>query len=228
MLILSIDTSSDFLSLALTNENQLVIDSTHYLPRYHLKYLLSIIGWLFKKSGLEPASLDGVVVGTGPGSFTGLRIGAASAQALAYAFDLPIMEVPSLDAIALNLEGIKQPFHVVVDAKKSQIYYAFYECQNDRIERSTPFQVIQPELFCQKLPLDTMDSFLLVGDAIRPYRALFEELTEGKAMFLPASLWIPRARNLANIAIGNRTAFERSFAVQPIYLHSPVQKPKDG
>lgn len=225
MLLLSLDTSSDFLSLALFKDKGLVADSTFFLPRDHVKYLLPLVEKELTRAGEKITALDAIVVGTGPGSFIGLRIGGATAQALAYGLGISAIGIPSLDAIALNLDQSEREFYVVVDAKKRRVYSACYRFKNNRLSRTTQFQAIRPKLFCDELNRGKKGKILLTGDAIRPYRQFFLERLGKKVMFAPTTLWIPRARNLAVIASRMPLPQAPSYFIQPVYLHSPVQTP---
>lgn len=223
MLELAIDTSTDFLSLALVRDGLLIGELTYSTPRNHMKYLLPSLDLLLRKAQVKAGQLERLIVGTGPGSFTGLRIGASCAQALAFALCVPVLGIPSFDAIALNFKGTKQEAYVVVDAKKGQIYHCLYLFEGNKLLKQTPYHASDPREFSRQAALSQTARFILAGDAIWTYRDLFLEELGRKALFTPSNMWIPRAKNLAVLAAETLVCDERPSFVQPIYLRSPIQ-----
>jgi tRNA threonylcarbamoyl adenosine modification protein YeaZ len=132
MLILGVDSSSAQTSLALGTEHELIAHCEHVDARGHAE----AIGAMFRETilpALEGRIPDVVVVGVGPGPYSGLRVGIAFAQALAWAWNIPVVGVCSLDALALRVGPREGKFGVASDARRSEIYWATYSAPDRRI-----------------------------------------------------------------------------------------------
>lgn len=131
MKLLAIDTSTERASLALLCNGE--ISSTEQpAMRQHAQLILPMIDTLLGDAGISLKQLDGIVFGRGPGSFTGLRIACSVAKGLAFAHDLPLFPVSTLEAIASDAfmqDSLKLPKYgvlAVVDARMNQLYWAYY------------------------------------------------------------------------------------------------------
>lgn len=127
-LLLAIDCSDRACSLALGNEQTLVEEFTDE-PRQHAKRLLSMYRKLFERSSYQQEDITAIAIASGPGSFTGLRIGFSFAQGLSFALSAPLIEVSSLEALALsNIKLIEdkdiEQVHVCLDARMGELYVA--------------------------------------------------------------------------------------------------------
>ena len=131
MLILSIDTSAIASAALLTGEGQTLAAFATEDTRTHAEVLAPGIRALLDESGIRPAQLDALVVGVGPGPFTGLRSGIATARTLAFAWNKPLHGVMSLDAVAAEAAGAARAaghaeFLVATDARRREVYWARY------------------------------------------------------------------------------------------------------
>lgn len=132
MLILGVDSSSAQTSLALGTERDLIAQCEHVDGRGHAE----AIGAMFRGTILPALNArvpDVVVVGVGPGPYSGLRVGISFAQALAWAWSIPVVGVCSLDALALQVGPREGMFGVASDARRSEIYWATYSAPDQRI-----------------------------------------------------------------------------------------------
>ena len=126
MKILGIDTSTPIGSVALIDGEHIVAEHTLNIVQAHSSRLMPAIDTVLKWGDITAAELDGCAVGTGPGSFTGIRIGIATIKSLCYALDKPIVGVSTLEAIAYNLrwnEGLICP---ILDARRNEVYGAIF------------------------------------------------------------------------------------------------------
>ena len=125
MKILAFDTSSTALSVALLEDEKLVAESTVTVKKNHSISLMPTIDFLVAQAGWQPSDLERIVVAQGPGSYTGLRVAVATAKTLAYALDIDLVGVSSLQALTdLSVDGVVIP---IMDARRNNVYAGFYK-----------------------------------------------------------------------------------------------------
>ena len=188
MLILAFDTATEVATSALVADGELLGERVSRAGT-----LLEDVDALLRQAGARPTDLDALAVGTGPGSFTGLRVGLALARGLALALDLPAAGVSTLDALAAGHAGA----FPVIDAKRREVFV------------SGP-SVLSPEA------LELEPGTLCVGDGARRYR----DLLESRGADVPpdeSELHVPRARFHVTLA----GEFGPVSAIQPIYVRAP-------
>jgi tRNA threonylcarbamoyladenosine biosynthesis protein TsaB len=122
--ILAIDTSSLYLRLALMFEGDRLVKSEEKMDKSHGRLIIKKIGELFASAGREVKQLDALVVSTGPGSFTGLRIGLAVAKGIAVALNIPIVDINLFEMAAFKLREQPEPVKVFVPFKKGEFFMA--------------------------------------------------------------------------------------------------------
>lgn len=134
MAILALDTSSLVSSVALVNQTTLLAELTIQIRKTHSEQLMPHIAELLAFAGIKPAELEAIAVSIGPGSFTGLRIGLATAKAIAYAQSIPLVGVPTLEALAYACTVPGVMVAPMLDAQKDNVYYAIYCWRDNRLE----------------------------------------------------------------------------------------------
>ena len=127
MKLLAIDSSGLVASVALMEDDILVGEYTIHNKKTHSQTLLPMIADMMKMSGIDKNDLDAIAVAAGPGSFTGLRIGAATAKGLAQGLGIPIVPISSLEGLAYNLQGLSDPVCPIMDARRGQVYSGIYD-----------------------------------------------------------------------------------------------------
>ena len=133
MRILGIESSSLVASVALVTDDILTAEYTVDFKKTHSQTLLPMLDELIRMLGIEMDTIDAIAVAGGPGSFTGLRIGAATAKGLGLALDKPLIHVPTVDAMAYNMWGASGLVCPIMDAKRRQVYTGLYQmCIRDR------------------------------------------------------------------------------------------------
>ena len=140
MRILGIDTSSRFNTIGLINGNQILADFG-WEARDSLQKIILNIELVLKNGGLTLADVDGLAVGIGPGSWTGVRVGVTVGKILAYAMNKPICGVSSLDALAYQARDMPTLLCPLIDAGKENVYAAFYRPQGETIARESEYYV---------------------------------------------------------------------------------------
>ena len=142
MIVLAIDTTAKTATAAITQNENLIALTVLNTPNTHSVTLLPMIDQLLCGAGLEVKDVDLFVTSAGPGSFTGVRIGAAAIKGLAFSSNKPCVGVSSLEALALNVteqDGIVCP---VMDARRNQLYNALFKYENGELKRLTPDRVL--------------------------------------------------------------------------------------
>ena len=125
-MLLAIDTSTSWISLALYDGISVLYETTWQSQQHHTVELAPAIDELFERTGVQPAGLTGVAVAIGPGSFTSLRIGLAAAKGLALALKIPLAGVPSLDILAAAQPLDELPLIAVLHAGRTRLAYVTY------------------------------------------------------------------------------------------------------
>ena len=127
MKILALDSSGLVASVALVEDDNLIAEYTIQYKKTHSQTLLPMLEEIRDMVELDMSTVDAIAVAAGPGSFTGLRIGSATAKGLAFAMDKPIVEVPTLEGLAYQMYGTDAVVCPIMDARRSQVYTGIYE-----------------------------------------------------------------------------------------------------
>ena len=127
MKILALDSSGLVASVAVLEDDVMVAEYTMNYKKTHSQTLVPMLEQMSKMIELDLHSVDAIAIAAGPGSFTGLRIGSATAKGLGLALNKPIVPVPTVDALAYNLYGTSQVVCPIMDARRNQVYTGIYE-----------------------------------------------------------------------------------------------------
>ncbi|MBL8967720.1 MAG: tRNA (adenosine(37)-N6)-threonylcarbamoyltransferase complex dimerization subunit type 1 TsaB [Spirochaetaceae bacterium] len=191
MNVLAIDAASALLSVALKTDSGFA-EASLDLGLKHAERLTDLIDFCLGRAGLAPADLDLLACSAGPGSFTGLRIGMATAKGMALALGKPLVAVPTLDCLAWGREAFPGAVAPILDGKKGRVYAAIYE----RGKRVGDW--LDVPLARLAALLDTYPEALITG----PDAGLFEELaTERSGFSIDRRGRDPAARALAELAL---------------------------
>ena len=191
MIVLGIETATMTGGVALLNEQRVISEYTLNVKTTHTARLMPALEQILRDSSIDKSQIDGIAVSIGPGSFTGLRIGLATAKGLALGLDVPLVGIPTLDALARNIPFSKHQICTVLDAKKKEIYYSLYrydEAQGSELVRQTPYQVIPPAELVEQITEKT----IFLGDALDAYRSFIRENLGELAIFAPDAQRLPR------------------------------------
>jgi len=183
----------------------------------HSRRLFGSIDWMMTSGRIGWDALDAVAVSLGPGSFTGLRIGMAAAKSIAMAADKPLIGVPTLDALALNVTGSNRLVGCLLDARKQQVYAGFYRDDASGLPRSTSDPVaISPD----KLLAELEEPVLLIGSGVGVYRDIL--LENELVKIIPGHLSTTRASHVGQLA-GEMLAEGRTLdpaTAVPVYVRA--------
>ncbi|MFJ4983718.1 tRNA (adenosine(37)-N6)-threonylcarbamoyltransferase complex dimerization subunit type 1 TsaB [Streptomyces sp. NPDC088732] len=132
MLLLAFDTATPAVTVALHDGRRVLAESTEIDARRHGELLMPAVDRVLREAGAEPADLTGLVVGVGPGPYTGLRVGLVTAAAFGDVLGVPVHGLCTLDGLAYAA-GIDGPFVVATDARRKEVYWARYEGPRGRV-----------------------------------------------------------------------------------------------
>ena len=138
MKILALDSSGLVASAAIVEDDVLIAEYTTDYKKTHSQTLLPMLDEIRQMIDLDLHTIDAIAISAGPGSFTGLRIGAATAKGLGLALNLPLVEVPTLEGLAFNLWGTDKLVCPIMDARRNQVYTGIYEfCKEEIPEKES-------------------------------------------------------------------------------------------
>ncbi len=198
MKILSIDTSTAAASAALVQDGNLCCEYILNDGKKHSEKLITLIDTVIKSCGMEASDIDVFACSTGPGSFTGLRVGASAIKGMAQALDKVVIGVPTLDGLASNLWGYKGYVCPVLDAQRNMVYASLYDFETDDMVKIKDFHAIGiTELMGELNSFDKDIVFL--GDGISIFKKEIKE-SLGRAKFAPPGFVYPRASSVAFLA----------------------------
>ncbi len=225
MLVLGIDTATPTTSVAVGTDAGPLAAVAVRNDRAHAELLAPLVAWTLEQAGVEGSALGGVAVGIGPGLFTGLRVGVSGAKALAQAWRLPMVAVPSLDLLAFAQRHAKRSICATIDARRGEIFAALYRPVHGGIVRATDYQVIRPDQLAAGLQARG-GSVLLCGDGALRYHSAFEHLGEDIELTGPGRA-APSAVALVELAVSRflREEYTNPFDVTPLYLRRPDVDP---
>lgn len=181
MLVLGIETSTMQGGAALVGDDGLCSEYTLNVEATHSERLLPTIERMLHDAGIGLDALSGLAVSIGPGSFTGLRIGLSTVKGLAYATGLPVVGVPTLEALACAISFARAQICPVLDARKQEVYAALFRCERGELVRTMEDTALAPEALCGKIRRPT----IFLGDGLAVYGGLFRRLLADRMLVSP-------------------------------------------
>lgn len=209
MRVLGIESSSLVAGVALVTDDILTAEYTVDFKKTHSQTLLPMLDEVVKLLDLDMGTIDAIAVAGGPGSFTGLRIGAATAKGLGLALKKPLIHVPTVDAMAYNMWGAKGLVCPIMDARRSQVYTGLYHAQDgfEVVMEQCPMDM--RELAC--LLNNKGEKVIFLGDGVPVYRSMIAEEMQVPYVFAPPQMNRQRAASVAALGI---TALPDSFGTR--------------
>jgi tRNA threonylcarbamoyladenosine biosynthesis protein TsaB len=221
-LILALDTATDSCALALTAgtfAGGVILASLSLNSNItHSRRLLTAIDWLLAETKVEWPMIDGIAVGLGPGSFTGLRIGMATAKGLAAAAGIPLLGISTLDVLAANCMTPRL-ICAALDARKKEIYVAFYRYEAPGVTRRiSEIRALDPF----KLADEIREPVMIVGDGVTAYGEHWKKALGDRLELAPSPLYTPSAATLGLLG-GEDLLADRILdlaAAVPLYIRA--------
>ena len=229
MRVLAIDSSGMTATVAVVEDTQTIAEYTVNFKKTHSQTLLPMIDTMGKMIELELKSIDAIAVAGGPGSFTGLRIGSATAKGLGLALEKPLIHVPTVDGLAYNLYGCQDIICPIMDARRKQVYTGMYTFARRELEGSKETELVLDVLEAQNAsPRDELIERLnihgrpvvFLGDGVPVYQDVIREKMRVPFSFAPASANRQRAAVVGALGIQyyKEGKFETAMEHQPDYL----------
>lgn len=222
MLVLGVETSTSRSSIALVDGDQVIASASLGIDRRHGEFIAPAIDFCLRQAGATAARLTGVAVGLGPGLYTGLRVGIATAQTIAMACRLPAVGLSGLDVLAFQARHTARPICAVIDAKRRELFWAFYRSSPGGVQRQGDLQVgslatLEADIAAQG------EDVLVVGEGALVHRDRLEALDA--TVSGPEHAW-PDAAILAELAVPRfvREDTQPPGELQPIYLRGADAK----
>jgi tRNA threonylcarbamoyladenosine biosynthesis protein TsaB len=221
MRVLGIETSGTLGGFAVVDGGQLLCELTSNITGRHVEHGVGMIKDVLGRASLSLDEVDAVAVSLGPGSFTGLRVGLATAKGICLARSLPLVGVPTLDCMAEGAscwDGLVVPMR---DARRGEIYFSAYESKACSVTRLLDYMAVVPEQVVSTInDVSNRRPVLLLGDAITKYGDLVTSGLVSEAALAPGSIWTPRPGIVA--VVGCRLLNEGAAAdldsIEPIYV----------
>lgn len=200
MKILALDSSGLVAGVALVEDDTLVAEYSTNYKKTHSQTLLPMLDEIKKMVELDLHSIDVIAVSAGPGSFTGLRIGSATAKGLGLALGVPLAAVPTVDALAMNLYGCEKLICPMMDARRSQVYTGLYTFEKKEEAYELRAALSQCALPVQELTekINALgQEVIFLGDGVPVYREMLTQQLKVPYSFAPASCNRQRAASVA-------------------------------
>lgn len=216
MRILAVDTATSSCSVAIADGDRLLSETTLVSRETHSRHLAALIEALTQTAGLSLEQMEGFAVTRGPGSFTGLRIGISTVKGLAVAGSRPMVGVSTLASLAWQVGPTDHMICPMIDARRDEVYAAFYRWHADGPEPVSAEQVAAPE----KLVATIEQPCIFIGTGAIAYRNQIVDTAGLRARFVPPSLNSIRAAAVAvlgahRLSVGDSDDIEQFV---PTYL----------
>jgi len=217
--ILGIDTSTKLCNLGLIEDEEIITEyKVNDLSKRHSSVLIPTIKNLLEMVDLKIEEIDGIAVSLGPGSFTGLRIGLSVAKGLCYARSLPLLGIPTLDAMAFPFKEIPYLICPILESKKDEIYDAVFR-GGESFHRIMDYKCEDIQNLFSRLTL-LKEKIIFWGIATKKYREFIKEKIGENALFIDSQLNLSVAASVAFLGLNKLKKGEKDniSTLSPFYL----------
>lgn len=204
MRILAIDSSGLVATVALIEDDNLIAGYTIHHKKTHSQTLMPMLAEIKNMTELELESVDAIAVAKGPGSFTGLRIGAATAKGLAMGLNKPIIEVPTLEGLAYQMYGTSAAICPIMDARRNQVYTGLYQfvADGEGFKMKTLHEGCACDISeCIAFVNESKKPVVFLGDGVDVFADIIREKCEVPVFFAPAHRRLQSAASVGALAL---------------------------
>ena len=198
MKILALDSSGLVASAAIVENDVTIAEYTINHKKTHSQTLLPMLDEIKQMTELELSTIDAIAIACGPGSFTGLRIGSATAKGLGLALDIPIIPVPTVDSLAYNLYGSQKLICPLMDARRNQVYTGLYTFEGEELVTLVAQCAVDISEIIDKIN-ETGKEVIFLGDGVSVYEEKIKALTQVGFYLAPACCNRQRAACVASL-----------------------------
>jgi len=200
MRVLALDTSSMVASVAVVDESKLLGEITFNYKKQHSTILLPMIDKLLKSLEIQITEVDAIACASGPGSFTGLRIGAATAKGLCHGANKPIIGIPTLDGLAFNLAYSRGIICPIMDALRDNVYTSIYRWEGDGLFKVQDYMAVHIDEIIEKLKVFN-EKVIFLGDGVPVHEEKIKDELSINASFAPVHLNMQKASSIGALAL---------------------------
>lgn len=219
MRILALDSSGLVATVAILEDDVTLAEYTVNYKKTHSQTLLPMLDEIVKMIEIDLSTIDAIAVSGGPGSFTGLRIGAATAKGLGLALDKPLINIPTVDGMAYNLYGITGFICPIMDARRNQVYTGLYRFENGEFKVVEKQMAVAVQGLAEKLNAYG-EKVTFLGDGVPVYKEVLTSELRVEHHFAPAHMNRQRAAAVGALAMEYLKAgkVESAMEHKPDYL----------
>jgi tRNA threonylcarbamoyladenosine biosynthesis protein TsaB len=218
MKILAIDTTGNTCSVAVLDKDKVICETSTNHIKNHSQSVMPMIDYCLTNIDCRIKDMDYIACSSGPGSFTGLRIGAATAKGLAHGAGKTIINVPTLDALAYNVFDETRIIVPIMDARRNQVYTGFYKMEDGLLTQKHEYMAEDINIVLDKLQGQPA---IFTGDGVLIYRDIIEEKGHVAA---PVHMLMQRAASVGALAFkmaSEQSNIEGYGIFTPVYLRKP-------
>ena len=220
MLILGIESATSQVGCAIGGHEGVLASAHSARAKRHAEILTPQIDFVRRQARVELREISVVAVDLGPGLYTGLRVGIASAMAMAYALDVPMIGVASLDLLAFPVRFSSKLIVAAIDARRGELFHAFYRSVPGGVQRMSDYAVGSPDDLASEI-LAKSEECLVVGDGALRYQEVLVGIR--KVEVADQGFAHPTASSLVQLAHAQalREQFVKPWEIRPLYLRKP-------
>lgn len=219
MKILALDASGIVASVAIASEEEIIAEYTIKHKKTHSQTLLPMIDKVLQFAEVDLKDIEYIAATEGPGSFTGLRIGAATAKGISQALNIPVVNVPTLEALAYNVVDSDKLICPIMDARRGNVFAAMYSRSNGGLE------VVRQQ---EALPIEDLindinslgENVIFVGDGINVHHDYIRNYLRVDYVLAPAYIREQKASSVVGVAFDyiKKNQYIQSKDFKPVYL----------
>lgn len=215
MYVLGVESATPVAGVALIYKNGILAERLVNNKKVHSVHLMTMIKAVIEEAGVKPGDISGVAVSSGPGSFTGLRIGMSAAKTLAQVWGVPIIGISTLDALSYSLGGHVNLVCPLLNARKNEVYTSVYDGSDGVLKNLTGHKALKPEILVDILASWSNRSVTFLGDGVAEYRDKLIALMGKRATFASGVNNLPRGSSVAELGLSK---LEKGEGTDPVFL----------